>query len=165
MNRNVIVGVDPGTTVGVAVLDSRGNVLSLKSMREVKKNELIKHILSFGKPIIIASDVNPPPRLIERLATDLGSKVFYPEVSLTNVEKEKIIKDFGEEIKNPHQKDSLAAGLKAFKKYHGLFLKIEEILVRQKKEEIFDEVVKELLESKSENIVDLIKKVEKRKKK
>lgn len=139
--------------------------MNLTSIREARRGDIIKHILEFGRPIIIASDVNPLPKMIEHLAASLGSKVFYPEVSLTNVEKEKIINDFKEEIKNTHQKDALAAGLKAFKNYHGLFLKVEETLVRQNKEEIFEEVVKELLKNQTQNIVDMIKKISKRKKK
>jgi predicted RNase H-like nuclease (RuvC/YqgF family) len=136
----------------------------LTSIREAKRSDLIKHIVSFGKPIIIASDVNPLPKMIERLAAALGSKVYYPEVSLTNVEKEKIINDFEKEVKNSHQKDALAAGLKAFKNYHELFLKVEETLAKQHKEEIFEEVVKELLEDETQNIIDVIKKVAERKK-
>lgn len=135
------------------------------SIREARRSDLIKHILSFGKPIIIASDVNPLPKMIGRLAAALGSEVFYPEVSLTNVEKEKIISDFEEEIKNSHQKDALAAGLKAFKNYHELFLKIEETLNRQKREEIFEEVVREVLENRTQNIIDVIKEVAERRKK
>lgn len=149
----------------MAILDTRGNILNLTSMREARRSDLIKHMLNFGKPIIIASDVNPLPKMIERLAAGLGSKVYYPEVSLTNVEKEKIINDFKEEIKNSHQKDALAAGLKAFKNYHGLFLKVEETLVKHNREEIFEEVVKELLKNETQNIIDMAKKVAKREKK
>jgi hypothetical protein len=147
------------------VLDTKGNVLNVTSIREARRSDLIKHILSFGKPIIIASDVSPLPKMIKRLAAALGSKVFYPEVSLTNVEKEKIIDDFEEEVKNSHQKDALAAGLKAFRNYHELFLKVEETLAKQNREEIFEEVVKELLEDETQNVIDAIKKVAKRKRK
>lgn len=101
--------------------------------------------------------------MIERLAAAVGSRVFYPEVSLTNVEKEKIIDDFEERIKNSHQKDALAAGLKAFKNYRKLFLKVEETLNKQHKGEIFEEVVEEVLEDKTQNIIDAIKNVAKRK--
>lgn len=139
--------------------------MNVTSIREARRSDLIKHILSFGKPIIIASDVSPLPKMIKRLAAALGSKVFYPEVSLTNVEKEKIIDDFEEEVKNSHQKDALAAGLKAFRNYHELFLKVEETLAKQNREEIFEEVVKELLEDETQNVIDAIKKVAKRKRK
>jgi predicted RNase H-like nuclease (RuvC/YqgF family) len=103
--------------------------------------------------------------MIERLAAALGSKVYYPEVSLTNIEKEKIINDFEKEIKNSHQKDALAAGLKAFKNYHELFLKIEETLTKQHRKEIFEEVIEEFSEDETQNIIDAIKKVARKKKK
>jgi hypothetical protein len=159
------VGVDPGNTVGIAILSMKGNTINITSIREAKRSDLIKHIINFGKPVIIASDVNPLPKTIDRLAAALGSKTFYPEVSLTNEEKEKIIDDFKEQIKNSHQKDALAAGLKAFKNYHGLFLKVEETLGKKGREDIFEEVITELLEGKGQNIADVVKKVAKRKKK
>lgn len=126
---------------------------------------MIKYVIGFGKPVIIASDVNPLPKMIDRMSAALGSRVFYPEFSLTNEEKEKIIGDFKEQIKNSHQKDALAAGLKAFKNYHGLFLKVEETLGKKGREEIFEDVIAELMEDETQNIADVVKKVATRKKK
>jgi hypothetical protein len=148
----------------VAVLDTKGNVLNLTSIREAKRSDLIKHVLSFGRPIAVASDVNPLPRMIEKLAAALGSKVYFPKVSLTNLEKEKIINDFEDDVENSHQKDALAAGLKAFRNHHELFLKIEETLEKQGKEEMFDEVIEEFLKDETQNIIEVIKRVLKRKK-
>jgi len=131
----------------------------LRSKREVKKSDLIKHISKFGKPVIIASDVNPLPKMVEKLASALGSTTYYPEVSLSNVEKMKIIKEYAEEIEDSHQKDALAAGLKAFKKYHELFLKIEETLIKMEKKKLFNEVLTDMLKKKNENIIDVTKKI------
>jgi hypothetical protein len=143
----------------------RGNVLNLTSIREARRSDLIKHILEFGKPLIIATDVNPLPKMIEKMAAAMGSKAFYPEVSLTNVEKERMVEDFDEYVEDNHQKDALAAGLKAFKNYHELFLKIEETLTKQKKEELFEEVVKEIFKDETKNIIEVVETVSKRKKK
>lgn len=159
LTKSIIVGVDPGITVGIAILDTKGNIIDLVSKREAKKSDLIKHISKFGKPVIIASDVNPLPKMIGKLASALGSEVFYPETSLSNAEKVKIIKKYIDEIKNLHQKDALAASLKAFKKYHELFLKIEETLIRMHHEKIFDEVLGRMLKKRNENIVDVTKKI------
>jgi len=139
--------------------------LGITSIREARRSDLIKYVISFGKPVIIASDVNPLPKMIEKTSAALGSRVFYPEFSLTNEEKEKIIGNFKEQIKNSHQKDALAAGLKAFKNYHGLFLKVEETLDKKGMEEIFEDVISELMENETQNIADAVKKVAKRKKK
>lgn len=106
------------------------------------------------------------PKKIEKLASALGSKAFYPEISLSNVEKAKIIKGHIGEIKDSHQKDALAAGLKAFRRYHELFLRIEEILKKMRHGKLFDQVLDNMLKKKNENIVDVTKKVlAKRKKK
>lgn len=139
--------------------------MGITSIREARRSDLIKYVISFGKPVIIASDVNPLPKMIEKTSAALGSRVFYPEFSLTNEEKEKIIGNFKEQIKNSHQKDALAAGLKAFKNYHGLFLKVEETLDKKGMEEIFEDVISELMENETQNIADAVKKVAKRKKK
>lgn len=131
----------------------------MTSKREAKKSDLIKHISKFGNPVIIASDVNPLPKTIEKLASALGSETYYPRISLSNVEKIKIIKGYAEEIKDSHQKDALAASLKAFKKYHELFLKIEENLKKMGERKLFDEVLSNMLKRKNENIVDVTKKI------
>jgi hypothetical protein len=151
----LIVGLDPGTTVGVAILDLHGELVELRSKREASKSDLIKHILKFGKPLIIASDVNPMPKTIKKLASALGSRTYYPEVSLTNLEKEKIVRDFEEEIKNSHQKDALAAAIKAFRSYHELFIRVEKSLKNRK--EMYDDVIKIVLKKKSDSISDVIK--------
>ncbi|MEM7825569.1 MAG: DUF460 domain-containing protein [Candidatus Aenigmatarchaeota archaeon] len=157
--KGVIVGIDIGLTVGIAILDTKGNVVELTSKKEAKKSEIIKHILKFGNPLIVASDVNPTPKNIEKIASSLGSKIFYPEVSLSNLEKVKVIKKYEKLIKDSHQKDALAACLKAFKHYHELFLKIEEFLKKINKKEIYDDVVEEVVKSESENIVNATKKI------
>jgi len=118
---------------------------------------LIKYILKFGKPVIIATDVNPLPKTIEKLASAVGSNVFFPKTSLTYKEKKKIIDDYKHRIKDSHQKDALAAALRAFKNYHSTFLKIGEIVERFKRKDLFDEAVKTVLKKKTENIIDVVR--------
>lgn len=153
--------MDPGINFGIAILDTRGNVIAAVNKRNAKKSDVIKYVLAFGKPVIIASDVNPMPKTIAKIASALGSRTYYPQCSLTNLEKNKIIEDHEEFVKDIHQKDALAAGLKAFKNYHGLFLKVEEAL-KGKDGKIFEEVIKEILKHEDENIAEAIQKVQKR---
>jgi predicted RNase H-like nuclease (RuvC/YqgF family) len=130
--------------------------LHLSSKREATRSYIIKVISKFGRPIIIASDVNPPPKAIEKISSSLGSKTFFPKVSMAIMEKRRLVEDYDDEIKNAHEKDALSAGLRAFRNYHGLLLKIEETLGHK---EMFDEVVEAVLRRKNENIVDLTKKI------
>jgi hypothetical protein len=159
----LIVGIDPGTTVGIAVLDAQGKIISLTSKREAKRGEIIKYVTQFGRPVLIASDVSPMPKTIQRLASSLGCGTYSPITSLTNIEKEKMLKEFQEEIRNSHQKDALAAALKAYRNYHGLFTKIDQRLIKQEKKDIFTDVAKILIKEKTKNITDTIRRVVRKK--
>lgn len=158
LQKALIVGIDPGITAGIAILDAEGNLIEVTSRRHAKRNEITKYIAKFGKPVIVASDVNPPPESVKKIAKSLGCKMFYPEVSLSNFEKNKIVKKY--EIKS-HQKDALAAGLKAYKSYHELFSKIHDAISKADMENIFDKVVIKLFKEKADNIVDAIEKIKK----
>jgi predicted RNase H-like nuclease (RuvC/YqgF family) len=120
--------------------------------------------MKFGNPLIIASDVNPLPKGVEKLASSLGAHVFYPKVSMSYKEKSKIINYYKEKIKDSHQKDALAAALRAFKNYHAIFLKIEGVTKKLGREDIFEDVVKIVLKKKSESIVDAVREAIKKEK-
>jgi predicted RNase H-like nuclease (RuvC/YqgF family) len=119
-----IVGIDFGITTGVAILDIQGKVLLIDSKREMKKEEIVKTIIKFGKPLIIASDVNPLPKSVEDIVNEFGSKAFFPENSLSVEEKNELTKEYSKILKNDHEKDALAAALKAWKSYREIFEKI-----------------------------------------
>ncbi|MEM5855282.1 MAG: DUF460 domain-containing protein [Candidatus Aenigmatarchaeota archaeon] len=155
----MIVGIDLGSTIGIAILDAKGKVLDLCSMKEVTRAEIIKHILKFGDALIIASDVNPLPKGIEKLASSLGCKVFYPQVSLSYKEKAKLLDDYKWLTKDSHQKDALAAALRAFRNYHNIFLKVEEVVKKLGREDLFEDVLKRVFKKKSESIADAAKEV------
>jgi predicted RNase H-like nuclease (RuvC/YqgF family) len=121
--------------------------------------------MKFGNPLIIASDVNPLPKGVERLASSFGCHAFYPKVSMSYKEKEKMIDDHEEEIKDSHQKDALAAALRAFRNYHAMFLKIEEVTKEIGREDLFEDVVKRVLKKKSESIADAAREMTKKGKK
>lgn len=158
MVRTLIIGLDPGVTKGIAILSTSGEIIKIASKRGAKSSEIINYITKFGKPVIIASDVNPLPKSIGKISSGLETRVFYPEVSLSNADKFKMTRKYAEQIKDSHQKDALAAGLKAFKSYRELFLKIEEALAKLERIDMFDEVVESVLKGRGENIADAIKK-------
>jgi len=79
----VIVGYDPGLTVGIAIIDLNGNILSLKSFKEASHSDIVLEIISRGRAIIVASDVYPPPKMVKKLAASLNSKIFSPPKVMT----------------------------------------------------------------------------------
>lgn len=152
MVRAILAGVDTGITTGIAILDVHGNLLAIISERELGRNEVIKLITKFGRPLIIATDKNPLPRSIEKIASALGSKVYFPETSLSVVEKQELTKEFKDFIKDDHELDALAACIKSWKKYRELFIKVENTLKNLGLLEIFEDVITRLLREDSENI-------------
>lgn len=125
------MGIDPGTTTGLAVFDLEGNFLGVGSRRNFSRAEIRKFILEQGRPVIIASDVNPLPRSIRKIASSLDSRVVFPETSLTHKDKRRIALDFlktwGQESpwRNQHEKDALVAGWHAWKRVRPTMRKIE----------------------------------------
>jgi len=58
-HRGIIVGFDPGLTVGIAILDLNGVLISLESYKEIKKSEIVSHIIAYGRTVLLATDVYP----------------------------------------------------------------------------------------------------------
>lgn len=138
----------------MAILDSHGKILHLSAKKLQTKGDVIKQIMKFGNPLVVASDVSPAPKFVEKIAASLGSKIFYPEFSMSRKEKERIVEDYEDEINSAHEKDALAAGLKAFKNYHEIILKVEAAAGKN-----FENVLRNIIiNEKTENISDVVKK-------
>lgn len=125
------MGFDPGLTVGIAILDLSGNLISIKSCKEMSKSEVIKHIISYGKAILIATDVYPPPKMVRKLASILNSKIYSPSKILSVSSKTELVESYLNEInaskypENAHERDSLAAAIKTYKHYQNKIQQIE----------------------------------------
>jgi len=153
----------------MAVLDLHGNLIHLSSKRSIGKSEIIRRVTGFGKPLIVAVDVTPAPRNVEKIASSMGSALFTSEKSMSIKEKNDIVKRFrraykkaqGIELKigGKHERDALAASVKAWKSNKYLLRKVQNALRRRGLEKIFDTVVKILIKRESENITNAINEV------
>jgi predicted RNase H-like nuclease (RuvC/YqgF family) len=126
MRQLLIVGIDPGTTLGYAILDIDGNFVMAGSSRELNIEQLTLLLIRHGKPLIIGCDKNPAPRFVEKVAIKMGAKLFYPVHDLGTVEKKQATKSYG--IRNSHQMDALAGAIFAYRDHKGLFDKIHAYL-------------------------------------
>ncbi|MGZ7096635.1 MAG: DUF460 domain-containing protein, partial [Methanobacterium sp.] len=121
----------PGLTVGIAILDLNGNVISSKSFKEISRSEIIKHIISYGKAVLVATDVYSPPKMVRKLASILNSKIYSPSRTLTVSSKIEIVDSYLNEISssnspdNAHERDALAAAIKTYKHYQKKMDQIE----------------------------------------
>ena len=121
-DRYLIVGVDPGISTGLAILTIDGYLLHLMSRRWLSRNQIIRILSEWGKPLIVATDSNPPPTFAKKLATSLNALLYVPKQNLSVKEKREIVSRFIENLKlqpgikvyDSHQRDALAAALKAY---------------------------------------------------
>lgn len=118
-----IVGIDPGTTVGIAILSLEGDLLYLKSSRGMAPDEVVKLIAEYGKPAIIASDVTPMPGSVEKIRRSFNAVPASPGIEVSAEEKIALGKTFG--YSNDHERDALTAALLTYRSYKNIFTRIE----------------------------------------
>ncbi len=119
----VIVGVDPGTTVGIAILSLDGSLLLSRSIRGISHDEVVKMISDCGKPAIIATDVTPTPAAVEKIRRSFNAVISTPASQLSSAEKIAMARPFG--YSNDHERDSMAAAVYALKGYKNIFSRID----------------------------------------
>ncbi len=136
----MIVGIDPGTTVGCAVLDCSGSLIKLYSEKHMNLNSVISKVIKMGKPVAVACDVKKAPHFIEKFSAKTRAKLVAPDKDLLQRDKEILTEDFRKIIKNNHQRSALAAALHAYGMLEPLLVKIMKKLARKDNIDIFDDV-------------------------
>jgi len=157
--RFTIVGVDPGTTVGIAQIDLDGRLIDLFSSKEFSINDIIERIRSYGYPVIIATDVTSVPQTVEKIAASLDAKLYLPRGVITLREKNEIAKNYP--VHNAHERDSLSAAIKAHQQYHAKFENIDARLREMNMQRYSDEVKSLVLKDYSvSKAIDALSKVD-----
>ncbi|MFH1257348.1 MAG: DUF460 domain-containing protein [Candidatus Micrarchaeota archaeon] len=118
----IIIGIDAGATFAFAALNFNGELIAIRSKRNVKKEEIIR-MLEPLEPVIIASDTNPPSKLAKALAATFKCRLSFPLKSLTQIEKQRMTRE--RRYGNVHEKDALAAALKAYHKIENKMRQVE----------------------------------------
>jgi len=118
----IITGIDPGTTTGIAAIDLDGNLLHLSSARQMAMSDIIEEIYTIGKPLIIATDVQPMPYSVEKVRRAFGALPYAPKQDVS-VEA-KLEATSGYSYTNDHERDALSAALDACRHYKNKFRNI-----------------------------------------
>lgn len=121
----LIVGVDPGTTTGIAALNFRGDLINLSSSKDLGMGGVIEHLIKLGRVSLIASDVTPAPSFVSKLSAQLGAIVNTPNEPLSVADKIDLTRAY--KPQNSHQRDALAAALITFNKFKNKFQKIDSL--------------------------------------
>lgn len=138
--RYLIVGYDPGVNVGLAVLDLDMNLVYVTSGRELDRGDIHNLLIKLGRPALVATDKNPPPEMCRKLAASLGALLYVPQKSLSTADKEMSVAEFIKQhptidIKNSHERDALAAALKAYREFQE---KLEKLSCRLREMGFYD---------------------------
>lgn len=147
-----IVGFDPGTTAGLAILNLNGELLLLKSLRHWSRSSIIIEMLSVGNPVLVATDRAEAPRAVRELAQSLNLAVFETGREEMLEDKSSVIDEYasktGVRMGDEHQASALYAALKAYNSFKNDFKNIELNVERRMsdfKEALIDEVKSDLI--------------------
>lgn len=121
----VIVGIDPGATVGIAVVDanSRTQYTETARKRNFSYSEILKFLSDRGEPLIVATDKARPPLLVRKIAAAFGARLCYPNKDISVRDKKEITKQCS--TGSDHEQDALAAALHAKQQFADTFAKVE----------------------------------------
>ncbi|MFB6294499.1 MAG: DUF460 domain-containing protein [Candidatus Nanohaloarchaea archaeon] len=136
-----VVGIDPGTTTGVAALDLDGTLVDYTSRRDFAKDRIIQFMVDAGKPLIVAADVAPPPTLVEDIGSNTGSLVFAPDTDLSQNRKEALVTAFPVDGEDSHVADAVAAAEYARREYVDTVSDIHRRAVEEGVEPQLDDII------------------------
>ena len=114
MQHYIIAGIDPGATVGIAILDLSGKRIALRSTSGGMA-DAVRIIESFGTPSLIATDVTPPPETVQKIASYFSCRLFYPRQNVREEEKRAIAR--GSPVQNNHERDAYSACVLAYRSH------------------------------------------------
>jgi len=161
MPKTLIIGLDIGTTTGISIHDLKKNLLYLKSKKHFSTSNIIKRIMIFGRPLIIATDKQKVPHKIKKIATSFNAKIFHPDHDLTIEEKDRIVNI---SMKDTHERDALAASLFAFRLYASQFNTIDRNLEALGLKKYSDRAKEMIVKKQAKNIAEAIEKIRPKKK-
>ncbi len=156
-----IVGIDPGVTTGIAILDmnSFSDFCQAFSTRGASFSRLCDYISENGEPVIVACDVKKPPSLVRKTASAFNAVLSKPRKTITVAEKNRIVKKYM--FKNKHERDAIAAALLAKRKFSVLFRKVDSVLKVRNLVYLSDDIKDLLVKKKAGNINHAIRVLDK----
>jgi predicted RNase H-like nuclease (RuvC/YqgF family) len=111
--RHLIIGIDPGTTIGIAALNLDGELVRIHSSRQMGMSDVIEFLYMLGKPLIIATDVSPMPFSVEKIRRAFQAVAYIPRQDISVNTKYELAGKYG--YGNDHERDALTAAIEAFR--------------------------------------------------
>ena len=125
MLKSLIVGIDPGTNLGLAVIDDNGDIIDKLSGKNIQNEDIIKYISDLKDVVLITTDKKEIPKTILDIASKLNIGIYSPKEDISLEIKNKYYKD--EKLKNifenNHEFDAYISAKEALKKLKEIFEK------------------------------------------
>lgn len=121
----LIVGVDPGKTIGLACLDLKGRLVFSGHYPNETTESVIGEIKAAGTPIIVAGDKVNPSELVRKINASFGARLFSPRKEFSMDLKRRIGRSAT--LTNQHECDAYAAALSAYNHYSNKFHQIDQM--------------------------------------
>jgi len=125
MLKSLIVGIDPGTNLGLVVIDDNGNIIDKLSGKNIQNEDIIKYISDLKHVVLIATDKKEIPKTILDIASKLTIGVYNPKEDISLEIKNKYYKDdnLKKIFENNHEFDAYISAIEALKKLKEIFEK------------------------------------------
>ncbi|MFP3909848.1 MAG: DUF460 domain-containing protein [Archaeoglobaceae archaeon] len=118
-----IAGIDPGTTIAASIVDLNGNLLGVRSKKNWSWGEVVEYILSFGQPVIVATDKSNAPEFVSKLRASFNAVLYTPKEDLGTAKKRQLVSNY--RFLNTHERDATACAIDAFNSYKNKLLNVE----------------------------------------
>ncbi len=127
LSLQILVGIDPGMTTAVAIIDLNKKLISTFSQKNLSKSEISDFIIRHGTPILISSDVYPVPNLVKKIAASFNARLYYPKSQLSKSMKKKLVETIIHSKINIHESDALSAVIYAYNQFLPKFNQIDDL--------------------------------------
>ncbi len=115
----LVVGIDPGTTVGIAALNLDGDLVHLSSSHAPGQAEIIASISKIGRPVLVATDKAAMPFGVEKVRRAFSAISWTPAKDALVKETYELTE--GYDFANDHERDALSAAVLAYQSYANKF--------------------------------------------
>lgn len=156
MRKKLIVGIDPGTTTAIVLLDLDGDLVDAKQKKPFSLSEITNYLSEQGDPVIIASDVDHPPRLVRKVAATFDARLFYPKEILP---VERKIRMASKKFKGEHERDAYAAARSAYENFQPGLKKISADAEKEGMGDYSDEIKASVITGTAQNTQSAIEAV------
>ncbi|MEM5871100.1 MAG: DUF460 domain-containing protein [Candidatus Aenigmatarchaeota archaeon] len=124
-----IVGIDPGTTIGIVSIDEDGNIDFHFSGKNISTEKIVEIIKNIDGVVLISTDKHKIPKKIIEISSKLNLGIYYPKKDVPLSKKRKFYNDdkLKNILKNTHEIDAYISAYFALIENKEIFLKAKRI--------------------------------------